>query len=75
MPVMAVNHDRCAVGQLILAQRDKVHRDMDMPGQRAIFHFLIFADIKQEHRFVFMQPLMQFGRGELGISFIKFRVC
>ena len=56
--VMAVNYDRCTIGQLVLAQRNKVHRNMDMPWQRAKFNFFIFADIKQEHRFVFMQPLM-----------------
>ena len=52
-------------GQLVLAQRNQVHRDMDGVRQGADGSFLVGAHVQQMERAAFFLPLLQLQRGEL----------
>ena len=64
--VVAVHDNRqIVVGQLVLAQRNQVHRDMDGVRQGADGSFLVGAHVQQMERATFLLPLLQLQRGEL----------
>ena len=64
--MVAVNDNRqIVVGQLVLAQRNQVHRDMDGIGQSADGGFFVGAYIQQMERAAFVLPLSQLQRSEV----------
>lgn len=64
--VVAVNDNRqIVVGQLVLAQRNQIHRDMDSIGQSADGGFLVGAHVQQMERAAFLLLLLQLQRSDL----------
>lgn len=63
--VMAIHHKRHIIRQLVLPQRNQIHRDMQRIWQRTNRRFLIRTHVQQTKHPPFVHPRLQFRRPKL----------